>query len=89
MLKGNSIQALHQMDQVQHGMFIEFRNTTKSLSNIRKIFFMSTGSPCQYANFITENFITTIFQNSPEIFGLCVFTLGLAKNGQKIAVMKE
>ena len=26
-----------------------------------------------YGNFITENFITVIFQNISEIFGLCVF----------------
>ena len=42
---------------------------------------MYTGSPRQYANFITA-----IFLNSPEIFGFWVFE---AKNRQKIAVMKE
>ena len=50
-----------------------------------------------YANFITANFITAIFQNFPDILGLCVLgvdsfiTLAffLAIFGPKIAVMKE
>ena len=55
----------------------KFRQIRKSLDDIPTTQYTYRGSS-PYVNFITArfitaNFITAIFQNIPEIFGLCVF----------------